>query len=81
MAPDQTSQVDVPNLLDTLFEEVTLPDPTKPEPNLRLYPEIILQKSEKETSYMPPFKDIPLSLSRKLKKRIRNRYCDGETQI
>lgn len=88
MAPDQTSQVDVPNLLDTLFEEVTLPDPTKPEPNLRLYPEIILQKSEKGNKlyasfqrYSPQFIKEVEETDKKQVLRWRNSNIESVQQI
>ncbi|KAG5418599.1 hypothetical protein I9W82_004127 [Candida metapsilosis] len=47
MASDSPSQVDVPELLDTLFKDVTEPNPSEESSNLRLYPETILQKSQK----------------------------------
>lgn len=47
MTTDLAIQVDVPDLLNILFQDVLITNPTESETDLRLYPEIILQKSEK----------------------------------
>ncbi|KAI5967971.1 hypothetical protein CANMA_002739 [Candida margitis] len=47
MTSDSVSEVDVTDLLDSLFKDVRISEPTEVDTDLRLYPEIILQKSEK----------------------------------
>lgn len=80
MTTDLATQVDVPDLLNILFQDVLITNPTESRTDLRLYPEIILQKSEKGNKLYASFQRYSPQFIKEVDGGRRNKYCDGEIQ-